>query len=614
MTLEQLESQARDLPRGRERVDVLNELAYIIRETEQYDRMVALTKEALEIAEECDYTAGRATSLVLQGFVAYFRSEYQQAFSLLLDALSLASGDNLAEGRARSVLALVHWSLGNFDEALGQANRAIALLRETDDITNYAFAITARAGILHTLQQYPEALAGYREASEIFDRLDYNMGRARALSGIGSAWLALGNLDEARRCHEESLRLAIETDHGIAMSRAWNDLGEVAAAQGEDEKAIEFHSRALEIRASRGYRQAETTSLLHLGRLFQRQEDSARAREVLQDGLATAEAIGARPKALQFHQALSALHEGAGDYAKALEHLKAYERLNREIAGEQASLRHRALELQSQLEIHRLRNVELTNLLAELQAAQAHLVNSEKMAALGSLVAAMAHELNSPLGVIRSSADITARCVDRLTGSANQSVIETLRTNSGLLTDASGRISTLVTRLKVFAGIDQAEYTEVDIAEALDNTIELLEPELRGRVRVERSYCDRPRIQAYGAELNQVFMHLLRNAAQAADHSGTVSLAIRCSDEAIDIAFKDSGPGIPQEEISRLFNPRFTSDGHRIQAALSLFASWSIVQKHGGDIVVTSRPGKGSTFTVRLPRIASQARLQAARV
>ena len=64
MTLEQLEAQARDLPRGRERVDVLNELAYVIRETEQYDRMVALTKEALEIAEEFDYTAGRATSLV----------------------------------------------------------------------------------------------------------------------------------------------------------------------------------------------------------------------------------------------------------------------------------------------------------------------------------------------------------------------------------------------------------------------------------------------------------------------------------------------------------------------------------------------------------------------
>jgi signal transduction histidine kinase len=396
-------------------------------------------------------------------------------------------------------------------------------------------------------------------------------------------------------------------DHGIAISRALNDLGELSAAEGDDSKAIEFHTRALAIRRGRDYRQAETTSLLHLGRLYHRGGKKSQALECFHEGLAIAEAIGARPKSCQFHQALSSIHEEAGDFAPALEHLKKYEKLNRELAGEQATLRHKTLELQSQLELHRLRNVELTSLLDELRAAQAQLVNSEKMRALGSLVAALAHELNSPLGVIRSSADLTVRCVDRLAQAPDAAVMETLRTNARLLMGAGDRISTLVTRLKTFAGIDQAEYREVDIAAALDNTLELLEPELRGRVSVDRSYCSRPRIHAYAAELNQVFMHLLRNAAQAIDGAGLVTVRLNCSETAVSIAFTDTGRGIPREEIARLFNPSFTSHGNRIQAALSLFASWTIVQKHGGDIRAESEPGKGSTFTVTLPVRASSA-------
>ena len=600
--MEKLESQLDELTRGRERVDALNQLAYLLREQEQWDRMMALAGEAQEIAQECGYTSGLATSLVLQGFVRYFQSEYQKAFALLLEALSLASGDELAEGRARSVLALVHWSLGNFDEALGQAERSITQLRDQpDDIINHAFAITTRAGILHSLGQFVEALAGHREAHEIFRQVDYKVGLARSLSGIGAAWLALGNPDEARRCHLESLSLSTEMEHGIAMSRALNDLGELSAAEGHDTVAIDFHTRALDIRRNGGYRQAETTSLLHLGRLHQRGGRREKALECFHEGLAIAEAIGARPKTCQFHQALSAIYEEGGQFAEALRHLKEFEKLNRAVSSEQATLRHKTLELQSQLELHRLRNIELTSLLDELRAAQAQLVNSEKLAALGSLVAALAHELNSPLGVIRSSADVTARCVERLARTSNDAVIDTLRTNARLLLGAGDRISTLVTRLKTFAGIDQADYTEVDIAAAIDNTVELLEPELRGRVSVDRAYCSRPRIHGYAAELNQVFVHLLRNAAQAIEGKGAVTVRLSCSEQAITVAFTDTGRGIPAEEIAGLFNPRFTSNGSRIQAALSLFASWTIVQKHGGEITAESEPGRGSTFTVRLP-------------
>ena len=104
---------------------------------------------------------------------------------------------------------------------------------------------------------------------------------------------------------------------------------------------------------------------------------------------------------------------------------------------DQAMLRNKAIELESQLEIHRLRNVELAQLLEELQATQAELLNREKLASLGSLVAALAHEINSPLGVIQSSSDLTLRCAEKLGTSEAKAAIEVLRTNARLIADAS---------------------------------------------------------------------------------------------------------------------------------------------------------------------------------
>jgi signal transduction histidine kinase len=106
----------------------------------------------------------------------------------------------------------------------------------------------------------------------------------------------------------------------------------------------------------------------------------------------------------------------------------------------------------------------------------------------------------------------------------------------------------------------------------------------------------------YGAELNQVFMNLLRNAAQAIEGSGSITLQTRADETSIRIRVKDSGRGIPPELCDAIFNPSFNRDGDRVRASLSLFGCLNIARKHGGDIAVDSKIGTGSTFTVILPR------------
>jgi signal transduction histidine kinase len=609
-------------PDPRPRIDLLLKIAFQVRELENWDEMLAFATEARQLAESIDYPLAVARSIGAQAFVHYIRSEYDTALNQCMTALTLAGSDLETEGKIRSVLALVHWSIGNFEEALRQADRSRVLLHQLDQPIHEAFTHTIRGGVLHSLGEHEQALAAHLKSLALFKEHEFRMGVARALAGLGTTYRALGRTEEARRAHEESLEIARSLGHGIGISRALNDLGELAEADNDFDRATELHQGALAIRRVEGYRQAEVTSLVNLGRISVKQNKPDLAKRMLLRALVIAEEIGVRPKVSQVQLALAELYEQSGDFAAALRHFKAYDGTKTELACGQSALRHKAMELESQLEfarkdaeIHKLRNVELAHAIEQLQVAQAELVNSEKMAALGGLVAGVAHEINSPLGVIRSSADTAVRCADKIGVTAGDNckpVVDALKVNTRLITDATQRIETLVKRLKNFAGIDGAEYTRFDPVQALEDVIALLEPEFRNQVRIIRDFHHVPRIYCYAAEMNQVFMHLIRNAAQAIDGDGSITVCTESDNAHIRIIVSDSGRGIAAEDIDKLFNPGFNLHEPRVKASLSLFTCLTIVRKHSGDIHVASTPGEGSTFRVVLPRALEHAQLNAA--
>jgi two-component system, NtrC family, sensor kinase len=623
-SIDDLRKQLAETPVGpdpRPRIDALLNLAFHLRELEDWDEMFALAGEARELSENAGYTRGIAHSLGIQAFVHYIRSEYETALDKSMKALALAGDDIDGEGKIRSILGLVHWSIGNFDEALRNADRSRTLLHQASQLIDEAFAHAIRGGILHSLGEYEQSIAAHQKSLELFRGQDYPMGVARALAGLGSAYRAIGRTEEAWKAHEESLEIARKLGAGITISRALNDLGELAEAANDYERATELHQGALAIRRVEGYRHAEVTSLANLGRVSMKQGKPELALRMYTRAAAIAEEIGVRPKLCDIEHALAQLHEQAGDYAAALQHFKAYDRLKTELASGQSALRHKAFELEAQLEfarkdteIHRLRNVELANAIEQLQQAQAELVNSEKMAALGGLVAGVAHEINSPLGVIRSSSDTIVRCAEKISTPPGSSapVVDALQVNAHLISDATRRIETFVRRLKSFAGIDRADYTHFDPISALDDVIALLEPEFHESLRVTKQYGSVPGIYGYAAEMSQVFMHLIRNAAQAIDGGGVITIGADCDAEHIRIIVADSGRGIASEDIDKLFNPGFNLHDRRVKASLSLFTCLNIVRKHGGDIQVASTPGEGSTFRVVLPRALEHASLHAA--
>jgi signal transduction histidine kinase len=620
-----------DPEQARAGIDLLNELGWRCVDSGDWKRMLVLSEEAMELSHAHGYMKGLAESFRNAAFAHYSLSSYKFALAEAFVALRMAEEleDRSNEAMTRIVIALVQWSLGKYEEALTEAFRSLQILEPQGESWAMGWCSTIIGGILHSVRDYDRALSYHERGNRIFAGQGYRLGEARTLTGIGTVHQSLGDLESALKCYERSLELYRAIGSAAGESRALNDIATVYQARGEGERALELHLEALRIRRENDNPQGQTTSLLHLGRLYLKRGELDKAREALQGALRLAEEIGARPKAYQAHELLAELHQAAGDLEGALRHYRTFHQLREEVFNEEESIKLKNLQIgleversQREAEIHRLRSAELeeknqqlAKLLDELQATQAQLVHSEKMAALGDLVAAIAHEINTPLGAIQSSADVAVRGAGRIVEAIEasetieqlksrrslQATIAALRRNGQVIASGSARIAKLIQSLKSFARLDRAEFQELDLVQAIEDTLCLLEPKFRGKVTVVRNYGELPPVYGYPAQLNQVFMNLLRNAEQAINGNGTITITTYAGNGSVFIRFADTGRGIAAEQLPRLFHPGFTVEGSRVKASMSLFTSLNIIQKHHGEILVESEVGKGSVFTVRLP-------------
>ncbi len=258
---------------------------------------------------------------------------------------------------------------------------------------------------------------------------------------------------------------------------------------------------------------------------------------------------------------------------------------------------------------------------AELEKAQVHLVRSEKLASLGNLVAGVAHEINTPLGAIKSNVDVGRRALtkvqDVLQSDEGAVLVEAhpklgkyiktgLELNEVNRT-AIERIGGIVNSLRRFARLDQSEVATVGLHEELDNTIRLTEHRAKGRVEVVPEYQTTPPIECRPNQLNQVFMNLIVNAIQAIEGEGHVWVRLLPDDGGAVVEVEDDGKGMKPEVVNKIFDPGFTTKGVGVGTGLGLSITHRIVEEHQGRITVDSTVGKGTKFRVWLPLEQSEA-------
>lgn len=266
------------------------------------------------------------------------------------------------------------------------------------------------------------------------------------------------------------------------------------------------------------------------------------------------------------------------------------------------------------------KNLRLEDSLKRIQEMQHQLIMQEKMAAMGNLVAGVAHEVNTPVGAVYSAADVTRRCIEKITTELydGQNIAE-LKSNDRLMKAlnilkdsnrvtilASQRISHIVRSLKTFARLDEADYQEANIHDGLECTLTLIDHELSDRITIDKNYGDIPDISCCPNQLNQVFMNILMNAVQAIKEGGQISIKTSLSGSQVRVEISDNGCGIPADDIARVFDPGFTTKGVGVGTGLGLSISHKIIQKHNGRISVSSETGRGTVFTIQLPINAAQ--------
>ena len=275
----------------------------------------------------------------------------------------------------------------------------------------------------------------------------------------------------------------------------------------------------------------------------------------------------------------------------------------------------------------------------KIKETQAQLMQREKMASIGQLAAGVAHEINNPTGFVSSNLvtlseyqqdikDLIGQyrgLIDDLKSIAGavalpSSVVDRLNHISERETDADmefimddisnlikeskdgvERIKKIVVDLKDFAHPGEDKIQAADINRGVETTLNIIWNELKYKATVEKNFGELPLVNCYPQQLNQVFMNILVNAAQAIEERGEIKISTFTENGFVTIRISDTGVGIPEENFSRIFDPFFTTKEVGKGTGLGMNVAYNIIKKHNGEIAVESTVGKGTTFTVRIP-------------
>nr|NJM03878.1 response regulator [Desulfobacula sp.] len=285
-----------------------------------------------------------------------------------------------------------------------------------------------------------------------------------------------------------------------------------------------------------------------------------------------------------------------------------------------------------------LQNGKLDEALRELKITQGHMLQSEKMASIGQLAAGVAHEINNPIGFIGSNLEALKDYMEdvneilsryqklgrSLAGPAEKSLsaeikealkairqfeeekdLDYLKKDiPELLQDCkegTRRVGKIVADLKSFAHPGNDRQMLVDINKGLESTLNVVYNELKYKAAVTREFGDIPRVEGFPQKLNQVFMNILMNAAQAIEEKGEIRIETKKEGDNVVVSVSDTGCGIKEEHLSKVFDPFFTTKEIGKGTGLGMNMAYNIVKEHKGKIFVQSTVGKGTTVTVSLP-------------
>jgi PAS domain S-box-containing protein len=231
--------------------------------------------------------------------------------------------------------------------------------------------------------------------------------------------------------------------------------------------------------------------------------------------------------------------------------------------------------------------------ITERKRTEEQLIQSAKLAEIGTLASGIAHEINNPLAVILGYAEVISEEEDP----------EKVKKFAKEIVKNTERASNIVKWLSRYSrGSKDSALTDVNLNEVIDTSLEAVQHSRKCEIDIVKKFQKIPPIKGNLDELQQVFINLLNNAIDAVQSGGSISLSTNIENGLVKVKISDNGTGIPKEDINRIFDPFFTRKDVGKGSGLGLYVSSMIVKKHYGDIDVESEMGRGTTFTLKFPR------------
>jgi signal transduction histidine kinase len=268
-------------------------------------------------------------------------------------------------------------------------------------------------------------------------------------------------------------------------------------------------------------------------------------------------------------------------------------------------------------------------LIAKLEEAHNQLLQAEKMASIGQLAAGVAHEINNPIGFVSSNMETLQHYCQSLVHAlqyagqllANHTskelttsfqhyssqhnldfLVQDLPDLIAESLEGTARVMSIVKSLKEFSHVDSSEWKETSLIDGMESTLRIINNELKYKAIVHKDYQQQmPLVYCQSMQINQVFMNVLLNAVQALQSSGDIYIRISTEAEFALVSVRDTGSGIAPQHLTKIFDPFFTTKAVGSGTGLGLSLSYSIIKKHQGTLSVSSTPGQGAEFVIRLP-------------
>lgn len=603
---------ADDPAQQQERIDGLNELAWALR-FDDTPRANALASEARELAQSRGYKLGQARACRVLGMTTSSEQTLTDVIRFAEEAKTLFDEVGEPEGMAasRDFLATIYEYVGDHSLGMEHAVEALRLAREIGHAVRQGYALSNIGGILAKSGDVDGALERLMEALALFETTDEHSGTTRICQRLSEINRTRGDLEAAERYARRALHIAQTAGSEDDEASMLAELGEVEKERGNWSEAESLLRRTIDFYSDDDPGAVSALSpRLTLAGLLMKRGELDQAEDILRAALAHLHRFGLPVPASEAdaHKALAAICEQKGQLEKANSHLREVIEMRERAADKEMRNKLAQYEAKAEMqaarqdaEIHRLKYVELAQM-------QAKLVQAEKMAQLGTFAAGTTHELNTPLGVLRSNLNLIATAATRLSDlvpaeerTKAEKLVAAINSCGTTSTSALERISGVAERFKRFTSLDLAEKRVFNVVEGLQSAIELLRPEIPTGIHLESDLQPVPDIEGWPAQLNQTFMTVLLNATEAIESEGRVCAETRLDGDWVVVRISDTGRGMSDSERAHLFDVGWSAEGKRTKMRLGLSAAHATVQHHGGVIDVASSLGQGTVFTLRFP-------------